>query len=145
MFDGEHTIGKMVYLNRHESEANKDLTLTFSDGSTQTVTVAQDSTSEHDLTPVTTSFVKIDVTSHYTKVNNGAHRIDFWTPEEAPSCKSCAAGKYRSTGGAHCEACSGQQMPTAAQDACEECDAGKYADDGVSEVVPVASCDASCA
>jgi hypothetical protein len=75
----------MYYANRQTlGDSNKDLRLTFSDGSTVDVQVAIDSTTV-SLPLVTTSSVRIDVISTYHRMNNGAEEISFCGEAEAVS------------------------------------------------------------
>ena len=70
----------MRYQQRNNlAEHNKGLTLTFSDGSTQTVELLSNTELQSfDLSAVQTSSVRIDVTSVFTAINNGAVRIVFY-------------------------------------------------------------------
>ena len=66
------------YQNRAAVEANKGVTLTFSQGSAQTFTLSEASLASYVLSPAqATTFVKIMVDSHYTIYNNGAKIITF--------------------------------------------------------------------
>ena len=66
------------YQNRAAVEANKGVTLTFSQGSAQTFTLSDTSLASYTLSPAqATTSVKIMVDSHYTKANNGAKIITF--------------------------------------------------------------------
>ena len=93
----EHTVAELGFLQRQNTnEDNKELWLSFSDSSTQSVTLADDNsfTQMFDLTPVVTSFVKITIISVYDHSNNGAAEIVIYgmpTTTSAPPDASCAA------------------------------------------------------
>jgi len=79
-FAGAQAIAAMNFANRPFSSAlSKGLKLEFSDRSTRVVALQQNSASQRfALAPaVTTTFVKIVVTSVYTSSNNGATEISF--------------------------------------------------------------------
>eukprot|EP00966_Prymnesium_polylepis_P332568 7388056-Prymnesium_polylepis.1 len=74
----------MRFANRRVIEANKDVRLTFSDSSTQDVTLIQKVDGVEDfgqlytLSAVQTSSVRIDVLSAWTTANNGARELAFY-------------------------------------------------------------------
>ena len=72
-FSYQHRVSKQKYWN-------KDIRLEFSDGSTQSYQLkAESGVQMFTLSkPVTTTFVKIVVVSHYHKSNNGAREIEFF-------------------------------------------------------------------
>ena len=89
------TVTKFSYQNRMSNNKywNKGILLEFSDGSTQTYQLKEGSDAQTFTLskPVTTTFVKIVVVSHYNKNNNGAAEIVFF---------GCASrGSERSAGG----------------------------------------------
>merc|ERR1712048_1215821 len=77
------TVTKFSYLHRVSKQQywNKDIRLEFSDGSKQSYQLKAESGVVQTFTlskPVTTTFVKIVVVSHYSKNNNGAREIEFF-------------------------------------------------------------------
>merc|ERR1712008_187397 len=80
-FDRLTTINTMEYYNRdafRNNEANTDVSLLFSDGSTQIVNgISQNDSSTHMFSAVSTTSVKITVTGVHGTVNNGAEEIIF--------------------------------------------------------------------
>ena len=76
------TVTKFSYQHRQSKQKywNKDIRLEFSDGSTQSYQLkAESGVQMFTLSkPVTTTFVKIVVVSHYHKSNNGAREIEFF-------------------------------------------------------------------
>ena len=72
-FNYQHRVSRQQYWN-------KEIHLEFSDGSTQTYRLkAESGVQTFTLAkPVTTTFVKIVVVSHYNKNNNGASEIEFF-------------------------------------------------------------------
>jgi len=78
-FDELTVINTIEYVNRGAAvEANKDITLLFSDGSTQTVTdISITGSSIHTFTDVTTTSVEITVDKVWSTWNNGAREITF--------------------------------------------------------------------
>jgi hypothetical protein len=84
-FAKETRVNRINYTNRynHQSEANKVLKLTFSDGSTQRVGDLQRAgISSLRFDEVATSSVLVEVVEVYTSFNNGAQQIEFW-------CQDC--------------------------------------------------------
>ena len=79
-FDSSYTVHMIRYCNREDyREANKNLRLEFSDGSTTDLTVPQEGCGSTYFQATTTTFARIVVESVYTTVNNGAQEIEFWT------------------------------------------------------------------
>merc|ERR1712238_422718 len=80
-FDEPTVINTIEYVNRGAVEANKEITLLFSDGSTQTVTgISITGSSIHTFTDVTTTSVKITVDKVdkvWSAYQNGAREISF--------------------------------------------------------------------
>ncbi|GMV39100.1 MAG: hypothetical protein AMXMBFR64_08160 [Myxococcales bacterium] len=78
--DKNYQLRKIGYKQRGCScEWNKDIRLNFSDGSIQTVTLANSQgTNLYDLAPVVTNQVTITVLSVWSTVNNGANEIELW-------------------------------------------------------------------
>ena len=81
---GETLIDRMAYANVGDSQANAEVLLEFSDGSSQLVSGLPEShlRTVFPLNPVTTSFVKISIQSVHNTApeNNGARSIHFYGP-----------------------------------------------------------------
>ena len=91
-FDGTKTVAAFTYRQRASSaDWNRVIRLEFSDGFKQTYELKQDRGVQlFTLSkPVTTTFVKIVVESHYSKLNNGAVEIQFLSsvPSTDDKCK----------------------------------------------------------
>ncbi len=78
-FDKAYALSAIGYMQRGCScEWNKTLTLSFSDGSTQTVVLDNiQGPKQYALTAVTTSWVKVTVKDVYATTNNGAAEVEF--------------------------------------------------------------------
>ena len=79
-FGAEYSVTRFEYRHRAHDEDNRQITLSFSDGSTQSF-VLQDnirSIQSFAVSPVQTSFVRLTVDSVYETVNNGARQIIFY-------------------------------------------------------------------
>ena len=75
------TVSKFSYKQRTSpADWNKDIRLKFSDGSSQNYQLkATNDVQMFTLSkPVNTTFVKIVVVSHHSKLNNGAAEIEFF-------------------------------------------------------------------
>jgi hypothetical protein len=77
--DGDYVIDRMTYQNRGRNEANEQVVLTFSDGTTQTVALAQETTTVQITNQNPVSWVRIDVAKVYGTINNGAVDISFYS------------------------------------------------------------------
>jgi len=78
-FGTAYRINRFEYRHRAPDEDNKDITLSFSDGTSQTFTLEnRDDIQSFDIVPVPSSFVKLTVVSVYSTVNNGARQIRFY-------------------------------------------------------------------
>ena len=80
-FNGTKTVAAFTYQQRASSDDwNRVIRLEFSDGSKQTYELKADKGVQVFILsrPVTTTFVKIVVESHYNKLNNGAVEIEFF-------------------------------------------------------------------
>jgi len=84
-----YLVSKMTYKQRNcACEWNKQLKLTFSDNSTQTVVLQNtQGPATYDLTPVTTTTLKIVVESVYGTTNNGACEIELLGVEPSKSIR----------------------------------------------------------
>ena len=98
-FAGCTQITAFKYQNRAAIEANKNVTLTFSQGAAQTFTMSETGLNTYAVSPQATTFVKITIDSHYTKVNNGARMITF-IGASATSCTAGALPPFTNPGGA---------------------------------------------
>ena len=79
-FGAHHTVNRFEYQQRRGQENNKKITLSFSDGSSQSFTLVEGySLQFFPVDEVHTTFVKITVDSVYQTSNNGATRIAFYT------------------------------------------------------------------
>merc|ERR1712019_12833 len=92
-FGKKVTITSFKYMQRGcKCEHNKDIRLHFSDGSYQDYVLNKDNSLQSFTLKksVTTTFVKLDVRSHWTKVNNGANEIQYF----GYAGVSCSNGDY---------------------------------------------------
>lgn len=72
-------VNMMKYANRIGKERNKGVQLQFSDGSVETVQLKDDfNLNSFQFPEKITRFVKIQVKSTYSTLNNGAKEIEFW-------------------------------------------------------------------
>ena len=81
-FDGTKTVAAFSYQQRESRDDwNRVIRLEFSDGSKQSYELKEDKRVQVFALSkaVTTTFVKIEVVSHYNKLNNGAVEIEFLT------------------------------------------------------------------
>ena len=81
-FGATYRVARFEHRHRIHSEDNRQITLSFSDGTSQTFTL-EDDVHVHDIqslavTPVQTSFVRITVDTVYETYNNGARMIVFY-------------------------------------------------------------------
>ena len=75
-----YSVTRFEYQHRAGPEDNQQITLSFSDGSSQSFTL-QDNTNAVQsfvISPVQTSFVRLSVDSVYETLNNGARQIIFY-------------------------------------------------------------------
>ncbi len=86
-FSRLYRVQEFKYMQRNSlSQANRMITLEFSDGSTQSFELVQNNAVlEFSLSTVITTSVKVTVDSVYGTINNGANEIEFLgTPHWAP-------------------------------------------------------------
>ena len=79
-FGAEYSVTRFEYRHRIYNQDNQRITLSFSDGSTQSFVLQDDINSIQSfvVSPVQTSFVRLTVDSAYETVNNGARQIIFY-------------------------------------------------------------------
>jgi len=78
-FGTAYRIIRFEYRHRAADEDNRDITLSFSDGTSQTFTLEnRNDIQSFDIVPVQSSFVKLTVVSVYSTLNNGARQIRFY-------------------------------------------------------------------
>jgi hypothetical protein len=133
---------------RHNVIRSRDLRVTFSDGSTAVVTVANDILlHSFPLPAATTTSVKLTIQTTYSGANDpntGAQLIELWGPQStATVCAVCAAGMYSTTSGlASCITCNAgsytDTLSSAGGTSCTACTAGQYSN------APTVAC-AACA
>ena len=77
-FGGTYLVTTFEYLQRFGNEKNKDVTLFFSDGSSQKFVLHNTNVLQtFAVAPVRSEYVRLWVTSHHSKVNNGAKTIRY--------------------------------------------------------------------
>ena len=83
-FGATYRVARFEYRHRRHDEDNRQITLSFSDGSSQTFILQDDvnDTQSFAVTPVQSSFVRITVDSVYETVNNGARQITFYGSQQ---------------------------------------------------------------
>ena len=76
----EYSVTRFEYSQRIYDRDNRKITLSFSDGSTQSFVLQDDvrSIQSFAVSPVQTSFVRLTVDSVYESANNGARQIIFY-------------------------------------------------------------------
>ena len=79
-FGAEYLVTRFEYRHRIFNEDNRQITLSFSDGSTQSFVLQDDirSIQPFAVSPGRTSFVRLTVDSVYETVDNGARQIIFY-------------------------------------------------------------------
>ena len=79
-FGAKYSVTRFEYRHRAHNEDNRQITLSFSDGSNQSFVLQDDvrSIQSFAVRPVQTSFVRLTVDSVYETVNNGAAQISFY-------------------------------------------------------------------
>ena len=92
-FDGNYVISRLRIQQRYYSgELSKGITLSFSDESSQDIELAYRSEDAYlwedfTLTPVTSMFIRLTVTSVWTTTNNGFIEIQVYLPDECKRTK----------------------------------------------------------
>ena len=79
-FGAKYSVTRFEYRHRAQNSDNRQITLSFSDGSTQSFVLQDDirSIQSFAVSPVQTLFVRLTVDSVYEHVNNGARQIIFY-------------------------------------------------------------------
>ena len=79
-FGAKYSVTRFEYRHRAHNTDNGQITLSFSDGSTQSFVLQDDvrSIQSFVVSPVQTSFVRLTVESVYETVHNGARQIIFY-------------------------------------------------------------------
>ena len=78
-FETEFVITQMFYKNRaNELEANKQIQLEFSDGTTQNIHLNTDETTADIFNTNGVNSIRLTVLDVYNTINNGAKRIEFY-------------------------------------------------------------------